>query len=69
MEKEESEAPRCTECRHDLDLGVDAITIDHGVIGPRGFVPLGEKKFFCDEDCLRRHVGAADVKQLSRRIP
>ena len=69
MEKEESEPPQCTECHRDLDLGVDAITVDHGVIGPRGFVPLGEKKFFCDEDCLRRHVGGSEVEHLPRRIP
>ena len=51
------------------DLGVDAIALDDGVVGPRGFVSLGDRRFFCDEDCLRRHASDEDVPQLPRRIP
>ncbi len=69
MHNEEEKTNQCTDCRRELDLGVDAIALDYGVIGPRGFVPLGEKKFFCDENCLQRHVGETEVENLSRRIP
>ncbi|MCH8149672.1 MAG: hypothetical protein IH987_17075 [Planctomycetes bacterium] len=69
MENEKNKTQRCTECQQNLDLGVDAVCLTIGVIGPRGFVTLDEKKFFCNEDCLRGHVGAVDRKQLNRRIP
>ena len=69
MQNEEEKTKQCSDCRRELDLGVDAIALDYGVVGPRGFVPLGEKKFFCDEDCLQRHVGGTEVAHLSRRIP
>lgn len=69
MQNEEEKTKKCSDCRRELGLGLDAIGLDYGVIGPRGFVPLGEKKFFCDEDCLQRHVGGTEVVHLSRRIP
>ena len=69
MEKEETTPTRCARCNRQLDLGVDALLLDQGVIGPRGFVPLGERKFFCDEDCLERFVSDEDVVRLPRRIP
>ncbi len=69
MEKEPTPAGRCADCRRELGLGVDAIALGHGVIGPRGFVPLGKKEFYCDEDCLRRRVQDVDVKHLRRRVP
>ena len=69
MEPEKPEIRKCTECRRQLDLGVDTIAIDRGVIGPRGFVSLDEPKFLCDDDCLRRYVVNGDIKELPRRIP
>ncbi len=69
MKEEETKPTECVECRRELDLGVDAVALNYGVLGPRGFVPLGERKFFCDEDCLRRHINGGEVEHLPRRIP
>ena len=69
MEKEEIKLNQCAGCQRELDLGVDAVVFEYGVIGPRGFVSLGERKFFCNEDCLRRHLNNGDVERLARRIP
>ncbi len=69
MDKEETTPIRCAHCHRQLDLGVDTVIFDNGVIGPRGFVPLGKRKFFCDEDCLEHFVSDEDVVRLPRRIP
>ncbi len=63
------EPVRCTQCRRQLDLGVDSVSMQHGVMGPRGFVALNEPRFFCDEDCLERWLTDAEVVKLPRRIP
>lgn len=60
---------RCANCQRDLEMGVDATKLEPGVIGPRGFVPLGGEKFFCDDECLRRYWSDEPVETLSRRIP
>ena len=69
MEQEKPSTKKCTECEQDLDLGVDAVCLGRGVIGPRGFVALDEKKFFCNDDCIRGHFGDVDLEHLHRRIP
>jgi hypothetical protein len=43
----------CACCRHKLDIGVDAIRIDTGVIGMEDFVPMEKTLFFCSENCIR----------------
>ena len=42
----------CVNCGHELDVGVDVIKVDEGVIGMRDFVPLGKALFFCCEKCI-----------------
>jgi len=70
METEEKENHlTCARCGRELDLGVDAVALEYGVIGPRGFVSLDDRRLFCDEDCLRRHLGGDEVERLPRRIP
>lgn len=69
MEKEESKTIRCVECRRELNLGVDVLAITEGVLGPRGFVPLGKPNYICSESCLQERVGSVDVEKLDRRIP
>ncbi len=63
--------PRCAQCRRELDLGVDVIGIQQGVLGPRGFVHLDERKLLCGELCLEQYVcnGKPEVNELPRRIP
>lgn len=59
----------CKNCRRELTQGVDAIGLQAGVIGPRGFVPLEEMAFFCDNECLEGYVFDADGEKKPRRIP
>lgn len=60
---------RCAECDRPLRLGVDVITLEHGVIGPRDVVPLQDVQLFCGDDCLKKSVEDTEVEHLPRRIP
>ena len=60
---------RCACCRRDLQLGVDAIAVEAGVMGPRGFVPLGKVEFFCGDECLHGNGDDGQRERLPRRIP
>ena len=54
--RKEQGQPRCAQCRSELALGVDVTAIRAGVIGPRGFVPLENRRMLCSEECLRQYV-------------
>ena len=43
----------CPTCCKDLEEGSNAIGIEEGVIGRRGFVPLEETLIVCSKQCLR----------------
>ena len=60
---------RCAECDRPLRLGVDVITLEHGVIGPRDVVPLQDVLLFCGDACLKKSVEDNQVERLPRRIP
>ena len=57
----------CAECRKRLDLGVDVLTLEPGVIGPRGVVPLGDVQLLCSGACFRAHTGGSPPVTLKRR--
>ena len=59
----------CKNCRRELTQGVDAVALQHGVIGPRGFVPLEEMSFYCDDECLESDVCDDKTDKMDRRIP
>ena len=59
----------CAQCRQELDLGVDAIQVVEGVIGMKGFVPLGETLSFCCEKCVAEYYDLGNLPSLPRRIP
>lgn len=59
--------PRCASCRTTLALGLDVIAIQHGVVGPRGFVPLDEPDLVCSEECLAQYP--APIEEAPHRIP
>ncbi len=59
----------CSQCRRKLELGVDVITVEKCVIGPRGIVPLGESENFCSEECLIDFYNDTDIPHIDRRIP
>ena len=58
---------RCAYCRAKLDLGRDALAVVHGVVGPRGFIPLEEPVLLCSEACLARFV--VPPEEAPRRLP
>ena len=59
----------CSQCRRKLELGVDVITVEKCVYGPRGVVPLGELENFCGEGCLVDFYNDTDIPHIDRRIP
>jgi len=63
--------PRCVQCRRALDLGADVISIRAGVLGPRGFVQLEERRLLCSDTCLESYVcnERTEVHEMPRRIP
>ena len=59
----------CENCRRELDLGVEAIKVNEGVIGMRGFVPLEKTVLLCGEKCLRDYYDLGDLPSVPARIP
>ena len=59
----------CTNCKRTLDLGVDALTVQEAVLGPRGIIPLGELLLFCSETCLMDYFDLSDLVEVQRRVP
>ena len=59
----------CTNCLCELDVGRDAIRVEEGVIGTKGFVPLVKTMFFCGEKCLRDYFDLGNLPSLPGRIP
>ena len=59
----------CANCRRELDVGVDAIKVDEGVIGVKDFVPLERMLFFCSEKCLMDYFDMSDLPSMPPRIP
>ncbi len=69
MESKEEVAKTCARCGRNLDIGIDAIAVTEGVMGPRGFVPLDESRYFCCNDCLLIQEEDHEIEKLRRRIP
>ncbi len=65
MEEEKT----CANCRRELNVGVDAIRIDEGVIGMKNFVPLDKTLFFCREDCISNYFDLGSLPNVPKRIP
>ncbi len=59
----------CSQCRRKLELGIDVITVEKCVLGPRGIVPLGELENFCSEECLIDFYSDTEIIHVGRRIP
>jgi len=59
----------CTNCQRTLDLGVDVLTVQEAVLGPRGIVPLGEVLLFCSETCLMDYFDISDLVEVPGRVP
>lgn len=65
----EVRAMNCTNCRRELTQGNDVVTLQSGVIGPRGFICLEEQKYFCDDECLEAYICDSETEKRPRRIP
>ena len=66
MEKEKSSCPNC---RRPLEIGVDVICVEEGVIGMKGFIPLEKPMLFCCEKCLCDYYDLSDLPKVPKRIP
>ena len=53
-------SPRCAYCRTRLELGADVLALTHGVVGPRGFIPLEEPVLVCGDACLAKYAEPVD---------
>jgi len=65
----DKEKQTCANCRGELNLGAEAIRVDEGVIGMRGFVPLEKTLLFCNDKCLTDYYDLGDLPTVPRRIP
>jgi hypothetical protein len=63
------ENKKCTNCIRELDIGVDTLRVDEGVIGTKDFVPLDSTMFFCCEKCLCDYFDMSDLPSMPRKIP
>lgn len=60
----------CNNCLQELDVGVDVLQVEEGVIGTKGsVVSLDKTTFFCCEECLREYYDLGDLPSLPKRIP
>ena len=62
----------CANCASPIDLGEDLLTVEKGVSGPRGVVPLGDQRTFCSENCLKDFFETTIVSnglEISERQP
>lgn len=60
----------CNNCLRELDVGVETLRVEEGVIGTKGnFVPLDKTTFFCGERCLREYYDIGDLPSVPGRIP
>ena len=72
MREKEQREIQCAECEKKIEYGRDVVTVEKGVVGPRGIVPLGEMMTFCSEDCVGRYFDGTpsdDLPKLPPRIP
>lgn len=72
MKQEDYKKLQCYNCRRQIDLGRDLITAEKGVSGPRGIVPLGDIKIFCNDKCVKQYFNGEpdeNLPEIPRRIP
>ena len=50
-------------------MGAEAIRVNDGVVGMKGFVPSEEDLFFCREKCVKEYFDLGDLPSLPVRIP
>lgn len=64
---------RCARCHSSIEYGEDLYTVEFGVMGPRGVVPLEAPLVFCSRECVVAHFRDEDderpPRQMPRRVP
>ncbi len=65
----ETKPIKCTNCCSKLDLGKDAIKVDEGVIGLKGFITLEKVSYFCCEKCLTEYFDTTGLPNIPGRFP
>ena len=69
MEEQKLKTQTCTNCKRELDVGVEATKVNSGVIGMRGFVPLGDSQYFCCDNCVKDYFDLSDLQSMPPRLP
>jgi len=60
----------CSNCIRELEIGMDLLRVDQGVLGTKGtFVPLENTLLFCGERCLRDYFDIGDLPSMPGRVP
>ena len=59
---------KCANCQRELSMGLDVLSLQQGVVGPRGFVPLEEMTLLCNKECVRQYF-SDDPWGSVQRIP
>jgi hypothetical protein len=59
----------CAQCRKELGVGSDVLSVQQGVVGTRGIVPLDEPVVLCSENCTRSYHDDGGAATLKRRRP
>ena len=59
----------CANCNMELEIGKDTITVQEGVTGLKGFIPLENILYFCCDKCLRDYFDIGDLPSMPRRVP
>jgi hypothetical protein len=60
---------KCSQCRRELDVGIDVIKVEEGVMGMKGFIPIEKILFFCCEECIREYFDLSNLPSLPGRLP
>ena len=67
MKNENTKKLICVKCQRDLQLGMDVIQLQEGVIGLRGFVRLEDAVLYCSEQCVKDNF--TDSMYTPQRVP
>lgn len=51
-DEEQGNARRCRNCNSNLNLGNEFLSVEEGVIGKNGPVPLEPTRMFCSIECM-----------------
>ena len=62
---------KCEQCEAHIQMSVNILGLQEGVLGSTGLVPLEDTLLFCNEDCLIKYLRdiTSNMVKINRRIP